>query len=116
MALGVLGTLGFALPALGIGALMGRRAPAQALYAIYYLVLSNLALALSRPLESSTLRLFSANNDVKIIARAMFDATPRAGDPPAWQAAAAIGVLALFGFAVVYARVRDTESAGLGSG
>jgi hypothetical protein len=116
MLLGLVGTAGFVLPAAGLGALVGKRAPAQALFAIYYLLVSPAAMVLSVPLDLPYLQVLSVHRSIGIIGRAIFDLPTGNMDPPAVFAGVAVMVLALAGFALVAWRVNRAEAAGLGGG
>lgn len=115
IALGLVATAAFALPAAGLGALVRGRTAARAAYAIYYLVVASVVDGLAQAsARLSWLKLLVAHADVFTVGRALFDFQPRAHDPPAWAAAAAVAVIALAGFFVVHHRVRSAETAGLG--
>jgi len=114
MALGLYGTLAYVLPAAGLGALVQKRQPAQALFAIYYLLLSTAAVGLSIPLRFPWLRLASLNNDLDVFARWLFAVPALRENPPLWAALAALGLIVTASFALVWSRVARAETAGLG--
>ncbi len=114
MALGLYGTLAYVIPAAGLGALVRKRQPAQALFAIYYLLLSTAAVGLSIPLRFPWLRLVSLNNDLDVFGRWIFGVPALRENPPLWAALAALGVIVTASFALVWGRVSRAETAGLG--
>jgi hypothetical protein len=117
IALGVVGTAAFVLPAAGLGALLQKRQPAQALYAVYVVLISGAAYGMSVPLRFPMLRLVSILNDVTLVGRAIFGLPVDSHwDPSAGAAAAALAVLCGAGLALVIWRVRGAETAGLGGG
>jgi ABC-2 type transport system permease protein len=116
VALGLLATAAVLLPAVATGALARRRAMAQALYAVYYLLVGGIATSLSSTLDFPWVRLIATNADLATLGRALFGIVPEPHDPPAWAAAAAIGVIGGACAYLVMSRVKRAETAGLGGG
>jgi hypothetical protein len=115
LALGVIGTLAFVLPAAGLGALIQKRQPAQALFAVYVVLISAAAYGMSVPLGFPALRLVSVIQDVTLVGKAIFGLPiDRHWDPSPTAAAAALAVLCGAGLFLVIWRVRGAETAGLG--
>lgn len=115
-ALGAAGTIALVLPAAGFGALMQSRWPARAAYAIYYLVIGGIAAGLSEGLEKPWIQLISTFSDFVVVGRAVMGRDPRPEDPSAWAAGAALVFLSFLGWAIIWRRVKNAETAGLGSG
>src|SRR6185436_6653345 len=69
---GLLGTVAYVLPAAGIGAWAQKRQPAQALFAVYYMLLTPAAFGLSMPLGLPALRLVSLPNALSVLGEAIF--------------------------------------------
>jgi ABC-2 type transport system permease protein len=111
---GLAGTAAYVLPVAGISAWSKRRQPAQALFAVYYILINLPASGLAQALELPWLRLISITSVVSILGSAIFGVPPGRHDPPAWSAAAALATICALGFALVWQRVRRAETAGLG--
>jgi hypothetical protein len=111
--LGVLGTAAFVLPAAGLGALMAKRQTAQAIYAVYFVLLGPAALGMSRWLRSPTISALYIHNDVSVVGRWLFGLPMQRSDPPLMAAAAFLVILCVGGLALVISRVRGAETAGL---
>jgi ABC-2 type transport system permease protein len=114
MAYGLYATLAYVIPAAGLGALVQKRQAAQALYAIYVMLLSTAAVGLSVPLRFSWLRLLSVNHDLDTFGRWLYVIAPTDNDPPVWAALTALAVIISAGLAMIWARVSRAETAGLG--
>src|SRR5688572_19938809 len=114
MLIGVLGTVAYTLPAAALGALLRKRQAAQALFAIYFLLLSTAAVGLSIPLRFPWLRLVSLPNTFEEVAQWILDLPPQLGAPPVWAAAASLAAIVTGSFALIWWRVSRAETAGLG--
>lgn len=113
MGFGLYATLAYVIPAAGIGALVQKRQPALAVFAIYYLFVSTAAVILSVPLRFPWLRLLSIANNLDTFGRWLYG-TPALEGPPVWAALAALGVFIAAGLALIWSRVSRAETAGLG--
>jgi hypothetical protein len=114
MLLGLAGTTSMVLPAMGLGALMGRRIAAQAAYIVYWIVVSGIAAMLAHGLHQPAIALVSLASDVDAVGSYLFGVLPDPGTPAAWQAALAIVAFAVAGYAAVRARLRSASTAGIG--
>jgi hypothetical protein len=112
--LGLAGTAAYVLPVAGIGALTRKRQTAQALFAIYWLLICPAAFALSWPLRLSWIRLISMPSCLSVVGHWLFDVAPDAYSPPVWAAAVALVVACGAGLALVARRVSDAAYRGLG--
>lgn len=112
--LGIAGTAAYVLPVAGIGALTRKRQTAQALFAIYWLLISPAAFALSWPLRLPWIRLISMPSCLSVVGHWLFDVAPDAYSPPVWAAGAALVVACAAGLALVARRVTDAAYRGLG--
>src|SRR5262249_9607612 len=112
--LGIAGTAAYVLPVAGIGALTRKRQTAQALFAIYWLLVCPAAFALSWPLRLSSIRLISMPSWLSVAGHWLFDGAPAAYGPPVWAAGAALVVACAAGLALVARRVTDAAYRGLG--
>lgn len=115
-ALGLVGTAAYVLPAAGMGALMQKRAPAQALFAVYYLVVGSLAKGMAMGLRAPQLRLLALDDNIRNVGSALFGIDRPGGAPPVWQSVAATAALGLAGWVILWRRVRRAETSGLGGG
>lgn len=115
-AAGLAAVLGYSLPAAAFGALVKKRQLAQALFAIYFLVIGGLADGLSIVLKLPLLKLVTIDDNLANIAQALYGIDARTQMPPAWASALAIATLGGMSVAIVYARIRRVETAGLGGG
>jgi hypothetical protein len=113
---GLLGTLAYVLPAAGIGAWVGKRQAAQALYAVYVMLVTPLAHALSGPLDLPLLRTLSLSSDLSVLGRAIFGLDHDGADPPVAASAASMVLLLGLALLAVWVRVRRAETSGMGSG
>jgi hypothetical protein len=116
MAVGVVGTLSYAILGLALGALIQRRIWAQAGFAIYYLVLANtIELAAFRTGEP-WLALGSIDSNLTSLGVALFEAPtpPQTVLPPAWAAAVFTASLVGLGLWAIAWRIRHAETAALG--
>jgi ABC-2 type transport system permease protein len=114
IAYGAVGTLLYALPAAGLGALVGRRMPAQAAYAAYYIVVGGIVAGLAHALHAPALRAFALGADLEAVGRALFAVDAQPNTPPVLVAAAATAAFTLLGALAVWQRVRHAEAAGPG--
>jgi hypothetical protein len=114
--LGLVGTAAHVLPAAGLGALVRQRRMSQAAFAIYYLVVSPLAVGLADLSRVPWPRLASLSADMRTVGRALFGIDPDPLDPPLWAAAASLVALSGVALWIVQRRVRRAEIAGLGGG
>jgi ABC-2 type transport system permease protein len=115
MGYGLYATLAYVIPAAGLGALVQKRGPAQALYAIYYLLLSTAAVGLSFPLRFPWLRLLSINHDLDTFGRWLYALPSQMPNEPHVSAAlVSLGAFVAAGLALVWWRVARAETAGLG--
>jgi hypothetical protein len=114
LALGLVGTTVFVMTGAGLGAMTRKKEPAQALFAIYFLLIAPAAQAISVPLEIPSIRALSLSQDIMVIGRKLFGVPLDRFDPPVALAALAALTLAGAGFALVVQRVRSAEVAGLG--
>jgi hypothetical protein len=113
---GALGTAAYVLPAAGLGALTRRRQTAQALFAVYYLLVATAAFALSMQLRFPLLRLVSLPNDLSVLGMAIFGLPASPFDPPAAASGLSLVGFCALGLYAVWWRVRGAETAGLASG
>jgi ABC-2 type transport system permease protein len=112
--LGILGTAAFVLPPVALGALIGKRQPAQALYIVCFVVLATAAEGMARVLEFPLLTLVDVRNDVDVVGRALFgvaDIWPNLGP---WPAAAALAIICGLSVAILWWRVSRAETSELG--
>jgi hypothetical protein len=116
LAHGLLGTLAYVLPAVGLGALAGRRQPAQALFVVYFMLVVPAVFILSEPLGIPAVRALSLPNDLSVLGEAIFGLERNPADPPAWVSALSLATFSALGLAAVWRRVSRVETAGLGSG
>ncbi|HWN68004.1 MAG TPA: hypothetical protein VNM90_10225 [Haliangium sp.] len=116
VAVGVVGTLSYAIIGLALGALVGRRVWAQAGFAIYYLVLGNLIELAAMQIDLPWLALASIEANLTSLGVALFDAPAPPGSllPPAWAAAGFTAVLVGLGLWIIGWRIRHAETAALG--
>jgi ABC-type Na+ efflux pump permease subunit len=115
-ALGLIGTAAYVLPVAGLGALAGRRQLAQALYAVYWLLICPALWSMSWPLHLPALRLFSVPANLTCIGRELFGVAHDRSDPPTWAAALALSVLCAAGLWLVWRSVDRAAHRGLGGG
>ena len=115
-AVGLVATLVYALVPLGIGALVRRRAPAQALFVVVFLVVSGIAKGMAQGLRMPTLGLLSITADVEAVVRAIYGIDRDPAHPPALLAALALAALGALSLAIVYRRVAAAETTGIGGG
>ena len=116
MAVGLVGTVSYAIVGLALGALVRRRVWAQAGFAIYYLVLANLIETAAQRADEPLLALASIDANLTSVGVALLDAPmpPDALLPPAWAAAAFTALLVGLGLWTITWRVRSAETAALG--
>jgi hypothetical protein len=116
LAVGVVGTLSYAIVGLALGALVRRRVWAQAGFAIYYLVLGNLIEVAAMETGERWLALASINANLTSMGVALLGAPnpPGALLPPAWAAATFTAALVGLGLWVIGWRIRHAETAALG--
>lgn len=116
VAVGVVGTLSYAIVGLALGALIGRRVWAQAGFAIYYVVLGGLIELAAAQTGQPWLALASIEANLTSLGVALFDAPAPPGSalPPAWAAAAFTAVLVGLGMWIITWRIRRAETAALG--
>src|SRR5262249_6863744 len=112
--LGLLGTAAFVLPPAALGALLGRRQPAQALFVVYFVVLTNAALAMAAVLKVPELSLLDVGHDVQVVGRALFGVGAGPPNPGPWPAAAALAVVCALSLAALWWRVAKAETSELG--
>ena len=110
---GLLGTAAYVLPAAGIGAWAQKRQPAQATYAVYFMLIAPAAYGLSIPLGVPWLRVISLPNDLSVLGEAIFGLDHNPYDPPVWASAVSLAAFSLLGFFAVWRRVARAETAGL---
>jgi len=116
MAVGLVGTVSYTIVGLALGALVRRRAWAQAGFAIYYLVLANLIETAALRAGEPWLALASIDANLTSVGVALLDAPlpPDALLPPAWAAGAFTALLVGLGLWAIAWRVRSAETAALG--
>lgn len=116
MAVGLVGTVSYAIVGLALGALVRRRIWAQAGFAIYYVVLANLIEAMAKEFDMPWLALASIDANLTSVGVALLDAPlpPDGLLPPAWAAATFTALLLGLGLAAILWRVRTAETAALG--
>lgn len=116
VAVGLVGTVSYAIVGLALGALVRRRIWAQAGFAIYYLVLANLLEVAAREAGEPWLALASIDANLTSLGVALLDAPlpPDALLPPAWASATFTAALVGLGFWAITWRVRSAETAALG--
>jgi hypothetical protein len=116
VAVGVVGTVAYAIVGLALGALVGRRVWAQAGFAIYYLVIGNLIELAAMKLGEPLLALASIDANLTSLGVALLGAPPppRGLLPPAWAAAAFTALLVGLGLWIIGWRIRHAETAALG--
>lgn len=114
--LGLLGTAAYVLPAAGIGAWAKKRQAAQALFAVYYMLIAPVVFVLGEELDLPWLRLLSFPNDLTVLGGWIFAVAHSPEDPPVWASAISLAIFCGLGFLAVWIRVRTAETAGLGSG
>ena len=116
LAVGVVGTLSYAIVGLALGALVRRRVWAQAGFAIYYLVLGNLIELAAQETGECWLALASIDANLTSMGVALLGAPnpPEALLPPAWAAATFTAALVGLGLWVIGWRIRHAETAALG--
>lgn len=116
MAVGVVGTVSYAVVGMAIGALARRAAWAQAGFAIYYVVIATLIETAAHKTGQPWLALLSIDANLTSVGVALFDSPlpPETTLPPALAAAAATTALVAAGFWVIAWRVRGAETAALG--
>lgn len=116
VAVGLVGTLSYAVVGLAIGALARRATWAQAGFAIYYVVIANLIEAAAHGTGQPWLALLSIDANLTSVGVALFDSPlpPETTLPPALAAAAATTALVVLGFWIIAWRVRSAETAALG--
>lgn len=113
--LGLLATAAHVLPAAGLGALLARRIPAQAIYAIYFVVIGPVLRGATEATGETWPQLFSASADLTAVAAWLFGVKPQSNLPPAPAALAALIMISALGVLAVWLRVRNAETAGLAS-
>ncbi len=119
IAWGVLGTLVYALPAAGLGAAVVSKRTAQAGYVAYYMVVSFIALLLSKALKIPQLELIAFDHCWQNVGQWIFEIPENPNvppSPPAWQS-----MLALLGFiglgaAGLVLRLRQADVSSVGGG
>jgi hypothetical protein len=114
LAAGAIATTAFTLLPLGMGALLQKRIPAQALWTVYLLLIGAAAEGFAQVLHAPVIRAVALLDDVSVVTRAVFGEPSHWRDPPAWAAATALALLCAAGLALVAWRVRNAETAGLG--
>jgi hypothetical protein len=113
--IGLVGTWGYMLPSAGIGALLERRVPAQALYVIYVWVIGSFAMLLAKVLHAPNIQVISAQRDVTVIAQHILHVYGDSDDP-SWKAAAfGLAVTGALSYLAIRWRVRRAETEGLGA-
>jgi hypothetical protein len=110
---GLLGTLAYTLPAAAAGALAQKRQLAQALYAVYFMLIVPAAFGLSEGLELPIIRAISLPNDLSVLGEWIFGLPHNPDDPPVWASALSLAIFSTLSFAAVWTRVRRAETAGL---
>jgi hypothetical protein len=116
LAVGLVGTLAYAIVGLALGALVGRRVWAQAGFAIYYLIIGNLIELAAMKTGEPLLALLSIEANLTSLGVALLGAPlpPRGVLPPAWAAATFTAVLVGLGLWIIGWRIRHAETAALG--
>lgn len=116
MAVGVVGTLSYAIVGLALGALVRRRVWAQAGFAIYYLVLGNLIEVTAMQTGHAWLALASIEASLTSLGVALLGAPvpPNTLLPPAWAAGVFTAALVGLGAWIIAWRIRHAETAALG--
>lgn len=110
---GLLGTAAYVLPAAGMGAWAQKRQPAQATFAVYFMLIAPAAFGLSIPLGAPWLRVVSLPNDLSVLGEAIFGLAHNPQDPPVWASALSLATFSTLGFFAVWRRVAYAETAGL---
>ena len=114
--LGVLGTAALTLPAMALGAVLAKRQPAQALFVVYFVVLTTAAKAMAELLRTPELSLLDIANDVEVIGRTLFGVALERNDPNPWLAGGTLAVVCGSSLAAIWWRVSRAETASLGGG
>lgn len=114
-AVGIIGTFAYVLPAAGIGALLEKRVPAQALYVIYAFVIEIIVHGIAHALKTPWVRALSASTDLDAISRRIFGMTADEGEPSWRLAAIALAVICALGYLAIRLRVKRAETHGLGA-
>jgi len=114
--LGILGTAALSLPAMALGALLGKRQPAQALFVVYFVVLTTAATAMADFLHVPELNLLNIGKDVEVIGRTLFGVALERHDPDPWLAGGTLAVICGLSLAAIGSRVSRAETASLGGG
>ena len=114
--LGILGTAALTLPAMALGAVLAKRQPAQALFVVYFVVLTTAAKAMANFLRVPELSLLDIGNDVEVIGRTLFGVALERHDPNPWLAGGTLAVVCGLSLAAIGWRVSRAETASLGGG
>ena len=116
MAIGLVGTLGVALPALACGALMQKRRAAQIMYVAIFFLLGVMATVLAHTTDTPWLLLLSLSETIETIARELVGIPVKAGEPqpPVWAAVGGLLAWSFLSLWIVHHRITRTEASGLG--
>ncbi len=112
--LGVAGTSALVLPAIGLGALLGKRVAAQAAFIVYWIVISGFVSVVAHELRLPLVGLLALNSDVNVVGGYLFGMPSDSGSPEPWQAGLAIVVFSVAGYVALRRRIRSSATAGLG--
>jgi hypothetical protein len=113
LALGTIGTAAYVLPAAGIGAVAGKRQAAQALFAVYWMLVAPAAVGLAQGLHAPWLRLGSVSSCLAVVGGGLFGVHFDRNLPPVWAGAAALFLYCGLGLGAVAWRVRGAETGSL---
>lgn len=116
LAHGLLGTIAYVLPPAALGALTRKRQSAQALFAVYYMVVVPGAFQISQALGVPGVRALSLPNDLSVLGEWIFGLAHNPFDPPVWLSGLSLATYTGLSLFVVWRSVSNAETAGLGSG
>jgi hypothetical protein len=112
--IGLLHTAALVLPAAAIGALLGKRTPAMAAWAVYMLVVCNMFEGVSQALREPLVALGSLPACVEALSAAALDVRVPRGTPPVEAAVGMLIAAAIGSWLVIRWRVRWAQNAGIG--
>jgi ABC-2 type transport system permease protein len=116
-AAGAVATVGYALPALGFSALSHKRAHTMAAWAIFYVLIGQIAIGISFGTGNRLVAIVDLKRSVTTVTDWILGVRATGpAVPPVWAAAAMLGLLSATGLALVVWRVARAERRGLGGG